>query len=159
MAKVNLGDEVQCLATGLKGLAVSRTKMLHGEDQIGIQPPVLKSDPGKIPDGGSIDEHLLKVTEAGKGQFEVKKPHAIELALGDEAVDDVTGAKGIVTQLTYFANGCVYARIKPKLDKDGKDRDSVFASALRFKRTSKPKPEADEPRRTGGPNNRLERRI
>lgn len=48
------------------------------------------------------------------------------VSLGDRVRDRISGAQGIAIARTEWLYGCVRITIKPeKLDKDGKERDSV----------------------------------
>ena len=60
---VELGDEVQDLVTGFKGVAVCRHIYLMGCDRISVQPKMVK---GVTPDDRSFDEPQLKVLSAKK---------------------------------------------------------------------------------------------
>ena len=53
----------------------------------------------------------------------------IEVGLGMEVKDTVTGFKGIVTAMTYFLNGCVRIGVDPPVGKDGKQTESVYIDA------------------------------
>jgi len=55
---VELGDEVQDLITGFKGIAVCRHTYLTGCARISVQPKLVK---GETPDDRSFDEPQLKV--------------------------------------------------------------------------------------------------
>ena len=62
---VELGDQVQDTITGLKGIAVARTRWLTGCDRISVQAP---AKDGKVPDLASFDEPMLRVIKPGKVQ-------------------------------------------------------------------------------------------
>lgn len=62
--RVNLGDEVQDIVTGFKGIAIARTEWLYGCARITIQPPVGKD--GKVSDNCTFDEPAIKVLKSGK---------------------------------------------------------------------------------------------
>lgn len=44
----------------------------------------------------------------------------MEIALGTEVEDTLTGFKGIVTSRTQFLTGCARYGVQPRVDKDGK---------------------------------------
>lgn len=50
----------------------------------------------------------------------------MEIKLGVEAVDRVSGFKGIITSRIEYLNGCVQFAITPKVDKDNKREDGVW---------------------------------
>jgi len=66
--KIELGDNVKHIYTGVNGVAVSRTTYLSGCDRIAIQPKVKKD--GTLPDSYSFDEPEIDVIEKKR----VKKP-------------------------------------------------------------------------------------
>lgn len=73
---VELGDEVECKVTGIKGIAIAIAKHLTGCDRVSVQPPVDKE--GKWRDGYWIDVDAVRITTKGKVkaesvQSEVKK--------------------------------------------------------------------------------------
>jgi hypothetical protein len=61
---IKLGDEVKCIVTGFKGIAVARCEWLFGCARITIQPYVDKD--GKLQDMQTFDEPSLKITKYGK---------------------------------------------------------------------------------------------
>lgn len=61
--RVNLGDKVKDLVTGLEGIATSRTEWLYGCGRIGVQPQEVKD--GKQVEAAVIDEPQLEVLERG----------------------------------------------------------------------------------------------
>lgn len=61
---VELGDEVECLISGLKGIAVAYAKHITGCDRVHVQPPVDKE--GKPRDGWWVDLHSLKILSKAK---------------------------------------------------------------------------------------------
>lgn len=69
---IELGDEVQCEVTGLKGIAVARITHLTKCTQIHIQPKVDKD--GKHVEGWYIDEPMLNVVTKGKIKPPVIQP-------------------------------------------------------------------------------------
>ena len=60
---VELGDEVQDLITGFKGIAICRHSYLTGCARISVQPKIVK---GVIPEDRSFDEPQLKVLSTKK---------------------------------------------------------------------------------------------
>jgi hypothetical protein len=65
MARIELGDEVQDLITGIKGIATGRTTWLTGCDHIQIQPQGSNKDGGRM-ESIACDEPMVKVVKAGK---------------------------------------------------------------------------------------------
>jgi hypothetical protein len=63
-SNIQMGDEVQCIVTGFKGVVTSITEYLNGCRRMGVQPPVDKE--GRIPEAYNIDEPQLVVTKARK---------------------------------------------------------------------------------------------
>lgn len=62
--KIQLGDEVKDVVTGLAGIAVARTEWLNGCSRITVQPQEIKD--GKPADLQTIDEPQLVILQAGK---------------------------------------------------------------------------------------------
>ena len=66
VAQVEVGDEVECIVTGLKGFAMAVTESLHGCRRIDLQPPVdPEKDKNKIPDGICVDEPQCRIIIKG----------------------------------------------------------------------------------------------
>jgi len=64
MSEIKLGDEVQDVISGFKGIAIGKTKWLHGCDRIIIAPRVDKD--GKVGDNHSFDDAQVKVLKKKK---------------------------------------------------------------------------------------------
>jgi hypothetical protein len=69
--RVGLGDEVVCKASGLRGIVQSRTEMLYGETQWGIQPQCKKGS-DQIPAGNNVDESLIEIVTKKKVEIAPK---------------------------------------------------------------------------------------
>jgi len=67
----------------------------------------------------------------------------VQINLGDQAKDKISGFMGIVTGVTSWLNGCRRFMLTPqKLDKDGKPRESQWfddVQVVLVKATSTPK--------------------
>jgi len=61
---INLGDEVEDIVSGFKGIVVSKHLYLQGCSRISVQQVVDKD--GKLPDSHTFDEPQLKCIAAGK---------------------------------------------------------------------------------------------
>lgn len=59
---IKLGDKVKDNVSGFQGIAIGRTKWLHGCDRITIQPPVDKD--GKHQDAAAFDEQQVELVKA-----------------------------------------------------------------------------------------------
>lgn len=70
--------------------------------------------------------------------------------LGDEAVDTVSGFKGVVIGITKWLNGCTRVTIQPKCGKDGKLPESGCFDEPQLKVT-KPIKRPEPDRSKGGP--------
>lgn len=64
ISKPQLGDEVQCMVTGFKGIVTSTAQCLTGCDRITVQPSIDKY--GKHLDALWFDASAVKVLERGK---------------------------------------------------------------------------------------------
>lgn len=62
MVEIKLGDTVQCIYTGAKGVAVGKTEFINGCVQYMVAPPYTK---GALPEELSIDESSLKIIKKG----------------------------------------------------------------------------------------------
>lgn len=62
MVEIQLGDTVQCIYTGAKGVAVGKTEFINGCVQYLVAPPYSK---GSLPEELSIDEGSLKIIKKG----------------------------------------------------------------------------------------------
>lgn len=82
----------------------------------------------------------------------------MEIRLGDEAKDSITGFQGTVVADTTWLNGCRRLVLQPKkLDKDGKPRPSEtfdVEQLILVKQAERNKPQKVDPplRKVGGPN-------
>ncbi len=57
--------------------------------------------------------------------------------LGHQATSVITGFKGVITSVSFDVNGCIMAAINPGVDKDGKNRDSLWYDVKALRITSK----------------------
>jgi len=74
--KVELGDRVKCLVTGIVGIAICQVSYLYGCKQFGVKQRVNKD--GVIPKINWIDEPQLEVLQKGVISPEVK-PESLEV--------------------------------------------------------------------------------
>ena len=56
--------------------------------------------------------------------------------LGEEAVDKVTGFKGVITSVSFDLYGCIQLLVNPGLDKEGKMGESRWMDFDRMEITS-----------------------
>lgn len=151
---VEFGDEVECIVTGYKGIAISFLYQLHGCTMVGVQPPVDKE--GKIPESYSIDLPQLTITKDGKGKVKIPEvdEDVSEVELGDEGRDKVSGYTGVATARVEFMNGCHRIGLRAKIDKDGKRPDIEYFAVGQVELVEPKKVEAqpkEEARKPGGP--------
>lgn len=71
--KPELGDEVQCMITGFRGIITSTAQCLTGCDRVVVQPPVNKE--GKHVDSLWVDNTVVKLIKKGK-----VKPASVQMA-------------------------------------------------------------------------------
>lgn len=64
ISKVELGDEVECLITGYRGIVTSTAQCLTGCDRVVVAPPVGKD--GKLADSTWFDATAVKIIKKGK---------------------------------------------------------------------------------------------
>lgn len=72
---------------------------------------------------------------------------------GDQVTDSVTGFKGIVIAISEYLHGCRRCAIQPRIGKDGKHPDSLWADVPQVKITKKGAVKRTEPEAAvvGGP--------
>jgi hypothetical protein len=85
----------------------------------------------KLPPIGFYYNRSLAVSEEIRKEIMAK----IELDMGVEARDRVTGLKGIITGKTIYINGCVQWLLKPPVDKDGKLVDGCWIDTIQLEVT------------------------
>jgi hypothetical protein len=146
--QVQLGDEVQCVVTGFRGVAIAISEYLHGCRRVSVQPPV--GSDGKVPESYDIDEPALKITKKGKVVPALSEPEEISVDLGDEARDPISGAKGVVAGRATHFNGCVRFLLQLGLNKDGEWQNGVWIDGPRLE-VIKAKKQPVGKRSTGGP--------
>jgi hypothetical protein len=61
---IELGDKVKDTVTGYTGIAVARTRWLHGCDRIAVQPQELDKD-NKVQEPQTFDEKQLDLVKPG----------------------------------------------------------------------------------------------
>ena len=71
MRKIKLGDEIEDIVTGFKGIAIAKTSWLYGCDRITIQPKVDKD--GKCPDNQTFDEESVRLVKKEKVKGDTRK--------------------------------------------------------------------------------------
>ena len=83
--QIELGDTVQCIYTGFKGTAVSRTLFINGCTQIAVIPTIKddKSMLATMPEEVGIDIQSLKVIKKAKKVIKRK-----EVVIDDDDDDD-----------------------------------------------------------------------
>jgi len=70
--------------------------------------------------------------------------------LGLRVEDRVTGLKGVVASISFDLYGCIQAIVNPGLDKEGKQKDSLWFDLSRLKVES-PEPVMERPDFCSGP--------
>ena len=72
--KVELGDQVEDVVSGFKGIVMARTEWLNGCARIVVQPKVGKDR--KMPDNACFDEPQLKIIKRANTPKPVRKQRA-----------------------------------------------------------------------------------
>lgn len=57
----------------------------------------------------------------------------MQIELGKTYIDKITGFKGVAVGVVYYISGCNQVLISPKVDKDGKIKDSNWFDVQRMK--------------------------
>lgn len=151
-----LGDIVRDKVTGITGTVFATAVNLYNTDQVTIQPA--------SQDGVTRPDHIgfdvgpnIEVVE--KGSIKPATMGPLELKLGDEVKDRITGFKGVVVIIGTWLDGCYRVAVQPKgLDKNGKPMESSWFENQRLKVRWKPSLKRDssttptsEKVTTGGP--------
>ena len=69
----------------------------------------------------------------------MKSARFIDELLGMKVQDKVTGAKGVVSSISYDLYGCIQAVVVPPVDKDGKKAEGWWCDVARLKTTTAPR--------------------
>jgi hypothetical protein len=123
---IKLGMMVQDSLTGCFGTASSRHNMSSGNIQFGVQPV---GDGVNYPEAWSFDWNQLLIL-GDHLSARAAKPASIKFALGDRVKDKISGFEGIITEISTFFNGCVFAGVvSSKLGEvEGKPLSQTLAS-------------------------------
>jgi hypothetical protein len=111
-----LGDVVEDLITGFKGVIVVRLRYLYNQDRFGLMSRDLHDGRPIEPlffDGTSLRfiEHM---------DIEVPEFPVIEINLSDEVKDKVSEYRGTIVGYGYWINGCVRLGVQSKeLNREG----------------------------------------
>lgn len=169
-AEVQLGNLVEDMITGYRGIAASRTEILGGNIQFAVQPRVAEGKPNEMPEGMNLDAQTLSTIGTGIADRVVAPPRNT-IELGELVSDAVTGLKGIAVSRVIFVNGCVYYNIQPEKETCKKtgltvipDREFLLQSRLTAVKAVPPQiianvaeQNADRERAPGGPATRAQR--
>lgn len=111
---VELGDEVEDIVTGFRGIVTTKSILVTAEDRLTVRPP-LKD--GEIKDSHAFDRSCLKVVTKNKVPYDASKNPTDNIQIGDEVEDKLTGFKGIAVARHIFISNCVHISIQPPFDK------------------------------------------
>jgi hypothetical protein len=114
MTEIQLGNTVKDPISGFVGIAITRSDMMNGNVQYGLQPP---GAPDKLSDANYIDHHLLEVIDEGYAGKLPPVASTMGIEFGDEVCEDQSGLTGIVIEQITFMNGCIYFLVQPPLNK------------------------------------------
>lgn len=145
------GDEAKDIVTGFKGIVTARTSWLHGCDRITITPNKLGSDGLPIKEQ-TFDEQRIEVSKRGKVKATLPVAQRyLDLPLGAEAKDSVSGFTGIIAAITTMIGGDIHVQLEPeKLTKDGGTFEMEIFVGDRIEVTKpKPVPQAKRTKTTG----------
>lgn len=142
-----LGQKVECIITGLKGILVCRADYLNGMTRWDVQPTIDKD--GKIPDQPGIDENQLKIINKKRAVECLEPEHLVKL--GQEILDPISDIKGIAIGSATFLSGCRRILLGPKKSKDGKIQKAVWIDDSQLKILNKKPKVKQSNKTTGGP--------
>ena len=167
MSEINLGDKVECIHSGFKGVAVDRVTFINQC----VQYIIVQSIKGDTrPEYVGIDEQSLIVI--AKNKNEIINHKCIDIELGDVVQCRYTGFKGVAVTKVEALNGTISYGVLSKMGKDGKmpeplDLDQNHLRIVKkknpvkkkedenIKSNVKRKTKTERPtRRTGGPMSR-----
>lgn len=156
---IPLGTTVKCVATGVRGYAMTVTETFNGNLRYGVQP---KDEEGvKMPDAWEIDHHTLDIIDEGISARGTPPPPS-DIAVGERVKDALSGFEGIVANKTTHLNGCVYCLVVPQVKKETLLNEAPAGSHIAVERlvkvdggvTVKREKESTPERRSGGPSTR-----
>lgn len=158
---IKLGSTVECVVSGIKGIAVSVTEVLNGNLRYVVQPR--SDDPTKHPEAWEVDQQSLMVVDEGHSGLATKAP-SFDIQVGDEVNDMPSGFAGTAISKTTHMNGCVYFSVVPKHREQAVLQDAPPASYLAAERLERTGPglnktvtSAPVKTSTGGPSTRAPR--
>lgn len=111
MKRIPLGSTVCCIVSGITGIAITETVQINGNVRYDVQP---KSEDGKnLPEAWAVDLQSLEVIGPGISA-RATKPRKHTIKNGDKVQDMITGHEGVVTDISTYINGCVFAQVVPR---------------------------------------------
>jgi len=114
--KIPLGTIVKDLVTGLIGVAENRAEFMYGCDRYLVQPRI--GGDGKIPESHMIDETQLVLLEHCDPVMQPPLEPVKIFEMGQEVIDPIKEAKGVITGRAVYLNGCARVMISPKQSSD-----------------------------------------
>jgi hypothetical protein len=147
--KASPGQKVECILSGIQGVIDGVILKKNGSKQLSVQPRTTNGH--DKPDAWLLDEDSLKVVEESAKPFEVNFKHSP----GFEALDSVTGIKGIIINAICWVNGCKHYSIQPKAKKGQNKKPNFFTcdeSDIIILKEKKKKEQKSKP--PGGPSER-----
>lgn len=147
--KVLLGQKVKDKVSGYTGIVEHIADYMFQCRSIGVRGPLTKT--GTLPEIEMIDEPQLEIVTK-KPIMEVTSPEPL-YAFGQEAVDTVTGYKGMIVARAIYINGCARVALQPKHEaKKDKLNSGTWFSELQVKPVGKILPLVVEKKdKPGGP--------
>lgn len=104
---IKLGAGVKDMATGVKGTVSSISVELNGNCRISIQPTTTDN---KLVDSVLVDEATVEVVEEGISA-KAREPLESPVRPGQMVKDIASGARGMVSMVTWHLNGCIYINV------------------------------------------------
>ena len=142
----DLGDLVVDKISKIVGVCGGRSVSITGNVRYDVQPQ--SKDGRTLETAVLVDEQCIALKE--KGVIAVTPPHDNDIEPGDKVEDITCGFKGVVTTITTFTNGCVYAAVQGPVDKENKVPKPHFVSTRILKKVGTLK-DTIKPASTGGP--------
>lgn len=120
--KIELGQKVKCIVTGLEGITTCRGDYLSGVSRWEVQPP--KDKDGNVPETFMVDAPQLVVVD--KKRIVICEELKEIVKMGQKVRDPISDIEGIVVGQALYLNGCRRILIGLKKDKDGKLQKSIW---------------------------------
>lgn len=138
--EIELGDEVQDLISGFKGIVTAKASFVAGCRRLGVDSQELID--GKPVERQYFDEPNLKIVKSGK--LKPKKCSKQKINLGDEIECKMNGHRGIAATITEYFSGSRLITLSPQVtEKNGTPAEPISYDENMIEKVSKKKIEEE----------------